>query len=128
MSHLFASKGTMTVEILHFNKDQSEAFMESPDPLSPREHPDQEGPLIFPLTFCLSWIKQLLFLDSKPFVLFLEFLYSQSGFLFTPDLSHLGAFPFSLEHSFAHFSHYFSFFYFIKWMQKFSCELLIFDM
>lgn len=79
---------------LCFNKDQSKEFIESPDFLSSSEHPDhQEAPFILQLTLCLSWIEKLLFLDCTPFVLFLGFLYSQTGFLFTPDLSHLEVFP-----------------------------------
>lgn len=60
----------------------------------PCEHPDhQEIRLILQLTFCFSCIKMLSFLDCSPFVLFLEFLYNLSAFLFTPDLPHLEVFP-----------------------------------
>ena len=85
-------------KFLCFNKEQSEEFIEPLDLLSSLWacllHPDHQAvPLSFQVTFCLSCIKKLLFLDCSPFVLFLEFLYSLTDFLFTPDLSHFEAFP-----------------------------------
>lgn len=59
-------------KFLCFNKDQSREFTEPLDLLSSMWahllHPDhQEVSLILLLTFCLSWIKKLSFLDCIPF-------------------------------------------------------------
>lgn len=64
-------------------------------------HPDHQAvQLSFQATFCLSCIKKAFISGYSPFVLFLEFLYSLTDYLFTPDLSHFEAFLFSLEQSF----------------------------
>lgn len=83
-------------KFLCFNKDQSKEFIEAPDRLSSLwahlSHPDHQAvPLIPQLTFCLSCIKKLLFLDDSPFCA-VSSIPLQSD-LFTPDLSHFESFP-----------------------------------
>lgn len=128
ISYPFASKDMITVEISAFQQRPkwsihwvSRASFFPWAPWSSRS-------IDFPVDLLPFMDKTAFISGFRAFCTFLEFLYSQSSLLFTPDLPHLGAFLFSLEHSFAHFPHYFGFFYFVKWVQKFPRELLIFDM
>lgn len=114
---------------LCFNKDQSKKFIESPDFLSSPWAPWSSSSLIDSPVDLLPFMDKKAFISGLPSSLccFLNsFIAGLASYLHLTCHTWRSSL-FSLEQSFAYFPPYFCFFYFVKWMQKFFYELLIFD-
>lgn len=112
-------------KFLCFNKDQSKEFIEPLDLLSSPWarllHPDHQAvPWSFQVTFCLSCIKKLLFLDCSLFCA-VSWIPLQSDWLlsYTWPVTLWGIPCSHLNNLLPTFSPYICFFYFMRWMQKF---------